>query len=50
MPRSASANKLAYLDLLEAELLGRGDSQPEAVNLRLALAQRSMPPAPALDV
>ena len=22
--------KLAYLDLLEAELLGRGDSQPEA--------------------
>src|SRR6202030_2254488 len=36
--------KLAYLDLLEAELLGRGDSQPEAVNLRRALAQRSMPP------
>ena len=30
--------KLAYLDLLEAELLGRGDSQPEAVNLRRALA------------
>src|ERR1700692_4443093 len=26
--------KLAYLDLLEAELLGQGDSQPEAVNLR----------------
>jgi hydroxysqualene synthase len=43
-------DKLAYLDLLEAELLGQGDSQPEAVNLRLALAQRSMPPRHALDV
>src|SRR5476649_730795 len=27
--------KLAYLDLLEAELLGQGDSQTEAVSLRL---------------
>ena len=42
--------KLAYLDLLEAELLGKGDTQPEAVNLRNALAQRSMPPRHALDV
>src|SRR6201996_1866814 len=42
--------KLAYLDLLEAELLGQGDSQPEAVDLRCALAQRSMPPRHALDV
>ncbi len=42
--------KLAYLDLLEAELLGRGDSQPEAVNLRRALAERAMPPRHALDV
>src|SRR5229473_5615171 len=42
--------KLDYLDLLEAELLGRGDSQPEAVNLRRALAQRLMPPRHALDV
>jgi len=42
--------KLNYLDLLEAELLGQGDSQPEAVNLRHALAQRSMPPRHALDV
>jgi len=42
--------KLAYLDLLEAELLGRGDSQPEAVNLRRALALRSMSPRHALDV
>jgi phytoene/squalene synthetase len=30
--------------------MGRGDSQPEAVNLRRALAQRSMPPRHALDV
>jgi len=45
-----ASDKLAYLDLLEAELLGRGDSQPEAVNLRRALAQRSMPPRHALDV
>jgi phytoene/squalene synthetase len=42
--------KLDTLDLLEAELLGRGDSQPEAVNLRRARAQRSMPPRHALDV
>jgi len=43
-------DKLSYLDLLEAELTGRGDSQPEAVNLRQALAERSMPPRHALDV
>jgi len=43
-------DKLSYLDLLEAELLGQGDSQPEAVNLRRALAERSMPPRHALDV
>jgi hydroxysqualene synthase len=42
--------KLAYLNLLESELLGQGDSQPEAVNLRRALAERSMPPRHALDV
>jgi squalene synthase HpnC len=46
----AGADKLAYLDLLEAELLGKGDSQFEAVNLRRALAERSMPPRHALDV
>jgi hydroxysqualene synthase len=44
------ADKLGYLDLLEAELLGRGDSQPEAVHLRRALAERAMPPRHALDV
>src|SRR5580700_4479808 len=42
--------KLALLDLLEAELLGKGDSQMEAVNLRRALAERGMPPRHALDV
>ena len=43
-------DKLAYLDLLEAELRGQGESQPEAVRLRRALAERSMPPRHALDV
>src|SRR3984957_14946713 len=42
--------KLELLDLLEAELLGKGDSQAEAVNLRRALAERGMPPRHALDV
>jgi squalene synthase HpnC len=42
--------KLRYLDLLEAELAGRGDSQKEAVSLRDALAERGMPPRHALDV
>jgi hydroxysqualene synthase len=45
-----AADKLRYLDLLEAELQGAGDSQPEAVNLRRALAERAMPPRHALDV
>jgi squalene synthase HpnC len=42
--------KLALLDLMEAELLGKGDSQLEAVNLRHALAERGMSPRHALDV
>ncbi|HMJ40763.1 MAG TPA: squalene synthase HpnC, partial [Pseudolabrys sp.] len=46
----AADKKLSYLDLLEAELLGQGDTQPEAVSLRQALAERSMPPRHALDV
>jgi hydroxysqualene synthase len=45
-----ASEKLAYLDLMEAELLGKGDTQPEAVNLRGALAERAMPPRHALDV
>jgi squalene synthase HpnC len=46
----ARDEKLRILDLLEAELLGKGDSQPEAVRLRQALAERAMPPRHALDV
>jgi squalene synthase HpnC len=42
--------KLRYLDLFEAELLGKGDTQKEAVSLRHALAERSMAPRHALDV
>ena len=46
----AADEKLRYLDLLEAQLLGKGDSQPEAVSLRHALAERGMAPRHALDV
>jgi squalene synthase HpnC len=42
--------KLSLLDLLETELLGKGDTQAEAVNLRRALAERGMAPRHALDV
>jgi squalene synthase HpnC len=49
-PTLGERDKLSYLDLMEAELLGQGDTQPEAVNLRHALAQRGMPPRHALDV
>jgi len=45
-----AGEKLRLLDLFETELLGGGDTQPEAVNLRHALADRSMPPRHALDV
>jgi squalene synthase HpnC len=46
----AADEKIRLLDLLEAELLGNGDTQKEAVNLRQALAERAMPPRHALDV
>lgn len=46
----SAQDKLAHLDVLEAELLGQGDSQPEAVRLRAALAERGMAPRHALDV
>ena len=46
----APSEKIAYLDQLESELLGKGDSQSEAVNLRRALAERAMSPRHALDV
>src|SRR3974390_1899353 len=42
--------KLRYLDLLEAELAAQGAGQREAVNLRRALAERSMSARHALDV
>ena len=42
----AADEKLRYLDLLEAELLGKGDSQTEAVKLRHALAERGDAAAP----
>src|SRR6201990_3345292 len=45
-----AADKLAYLDFLEAELTGKGDSQKEAVALRTALAERGLPPRHALDL
>ena len=41
---------LVNLALLEAGLLGKGDSETEAVTLRTALAERSMPPRHALDL
>jgi squalene synthase HpnC len=46
----AADEKLRLLDLLETELLGKGDTQKEAVNLRNALAERAMAPRHALDV
>jgi hydroxysqualene synthase len=49
-PTLRPEEKLAYLDLLEAELTGKGDSQKEAVSLRQALAARAMPPRHALDL
>ena len=42
--------KLRYLDLLEAELLGKGDTQAEAVRLRKALVESGLPPRHALDL
>jgi squalene synthase HpnC len=42
--------KLARLDRLEANLLGQGDDEPEAVRLRKALAMRAMPPTHPCDV
>ena len=42
--------KLAQLDRLEANLLGTGDDNAEAVRLRAALAARSLPPRHAQDL
>lgn len=46
----APQDKLDKLDLLEAELLGKGDTQPEAVTLRHAFAERGMSPKHAQDL
>src|SRR5213078_2527159 len=42
--------KLAQLDRLEANLLGQGDDNAEAVRLRGALAERGLPPRHAQDL
>ena len=42
--------KLDQLDRLEAELLGKGETQAEAVALRRAFAERGMPPRHAQDL
>jgi squalene synthase HpnC len=46
----SEAEKLAQLDRLEADLLGRGDDNREAVRLRTALAERSLPPRHPQDL
>jgi squalene synthase HpnC len=48
--RLAPQEKLGRLDRLEANLLGNGDAEPEAVRLRAALAERGMPPTHPCDV
>ena len=50
MPRSASTKSWPISICLKPSCWASGDSQPEAVNLRRALAERSMPPRHALDV
>lgn len=49
-PTLPAQEKLDRLDLLEAELLGKGDTQPEAVTLRKAFAKRGMSPKHAQDL
>src|SRR5215213_2368789 len=46
----AADEKLRYLDLFEAELLGKGAAQADRLRLRIAVAQRAMAPRHALDV
>jgi hydroxysqualene synthase len=43
-------DKLAQLDRLEQDLLGNGDNNPEAVRLRVQLAERGLPPRHAQDL
>jgi squalene synthase HpnC len=49
-PTLSSAEKLAHLDALEADLLGRGDRNAVAVRLRAALEERKLAPRHALDL
>jgi hydroxysqualene synthase len=46
----SAQEKLAQLDRLEANLLGSGDENAEAVRLRDALAERALPPRHAQDL
>jgi squalene synthase HpnC len=46
----SESEKLAQLDRLEEDLLGRGDNNREAVRLRDALAARGLPPRHAQDL
>ncbi len=49
-PTLSSAEKLAHLDALEADLLGRGDGNAVALRLRAALEDRKLSPRHALDL
>jgi squalene synthase HpnC len=49
-PTLSSAEKLAHLDALEADLLGRGDGDAVVVRLRAALEERKLAPRHALDL
>jgi hydroxysqualene synthase len=49
-PSLTPDEKLVMLDRLEAALTGRGDADAEAEPLRLALAERGLPPRHALDL
>lgn len=46
----AADEKIRRLDRLEANLLGQGDEEPEAIRLRAALAERGMSPRHPCDV
>jgi len=46
----SAREKLQQLDRLEADLLGNGDDNPEAVRLRGVLAERALPPRHAQDL
>jgi squalene synthase HpnC len=49
-PTLSPAEKLAHLDALEADLLGRSDGNAVAVHLRSALEARKLSPRHALDL